>query len=240
MLAIVLASSRLLAEDGGQANEFRFTLNPSHPIKGNLSGFGNFGYYYNLDKEYSKYHVGWPGLIYAVKPWVQLWGGLDNTYTNYIHKSGLLELRPFAGVKFFVPNRAKINVYNLTRYEYRMTEDLESGDWTYVSRIRSSFGVEIPFTSQQKAWQPNTFYGLGEVEPFYRFDKDVIDPLRFRGGVAYVLNDRIRLEFIYYAKLTHNDVSGALAHTDNIFRLNIKIGMSKGILQKVLEPSSKD
>ena len=240
MLATVFVSSPLLADDGDPANEFRLTLSPYHPIKGNLSGFTQLGYYYNPDKDYSRYYLGWPRIVYAVKPWLQLWGGLMNMYTDNLGKTNQLELRPFAGVKLFILNQAKINLYNFTRYEYRMTDDLDSGDWTYVNRIRSRFGAEVPLTSRENAWQTNTFYSLVDAEYFYRFDRDVIDPLRVRAGVAYILNDRLRLEFIYHAGFTRKDESGTLEYTENIFRLNIKIGLTEGILRRVLSPSSDD
>jgi hypothetical protein len=117
LMATIFGSRPLQAEDEQPANELRFTLSPHHPVKGNLTGFGELGYYYNPDKDYSEYYLGWPGLVYKVKPCLQLWAGLHNTYTDNKHKADLLEPRPFAGVKLFVPNRAKINLYNLTRYE---------------------------------------------------------------------------------------------------------------------------
>jgi len=238
LLACLVVAKPLRADGGDPDNEVRLTLSPNHPIRGDLSGFANLGYYYNPDKGYSKYYLGWPGLIYAVMPWLQLWGGLDNFYTDNRDTADVLELRPFAGVKVFVPNRAKINLYNLTRYEYRMSENVDSGDWTYVNRIRSRFGVEIPFTSREEAWKEKTFYGIANVEPYYRCDKDMIDPLCARGGVAYVLNDRIRIELIYQAKLTRKDKNSPLEHTENIFSLNTRIGMSQGILQRIREGES--
>lgn len=240
LMALVFVSRSLQAEDEPPANEFRFTLSPYHPVKGNLSGFSRLGYYYNPDEGYSEYYLGWPGLVYEVKPWLQLWAGMHNTYKNNKNGADLLEPRPFAGVKLFVPNRAKINLYNFTRYEYRMTVNLDSGDWTYVNRIRSRFGIEVPFAPRERAWMKRTFYGIANVEPFYRFDEDVVDPLDLRGGVGYVLNDRIRLEFIYYARFAREDGTEPLEYSENIFRLNMKIGISRAILQSVLEGGGDD
>lgn len=240
LMAIVFVPRSLQAEDGKPANEFRFTLSPHHPLKGNLTGFARLGYYYNPDKDYSEYYFGWPGLIYRVKPWLQLWAGMHNTYKDNKERADLLELRPFAGIKFFVPNRARINLYNFTRYEYRMTLDLDASDWTYVNRLRSRFGLEIPFASRERAWQNRTFFGIADVEPLYRFDKDVVDPLRVRAGVGYVLSDRIRLEFIYYAQFSREDGNEPLEYSENIFRLDMKIGIASGILQRVLDTGSDD
>ena len=109
-----------------------------------------------------------------------------------------------------------------------------------MNRVRSRFGVEIPFAPREKAWKYRTFFGFADVEPFYRFDKDVVDPLRVRGGMGYVLNDRIRLEFIYYAQFAREEEGESLEYDENIFRLNMKIGISSGILQRVLETGSDD
>jgi hypothetical protein len=233
VMAIVFVPGPLQAADDPPSNEFRFTLSPYHPLKGNLAGVEHLGYYYNPDKDYSEYYLGWPGLVYSVKGWLQLWAGLDTTYKDVKQGADLLEPRPFAGVKFFVPNRGQMNLYNFTRYEYLMTLNLDSSGWTYVNRIRSRFGIEIPFAPKEKAWKDRTFYGIADVEPFYRFDRDVIDPLRLRGGVGYVFNDRLRLEFIYYAQFSHEDENDPLEYGDNILRLDIKLGLSRGILQRV-------
>ena len=169
---------------------------------------------------------------YTANSWLQIWTGLFTYYTDNRDSSDTLELRPFIGPKLFIPNKWKWSVFNYTRYEYRDTLTLESGKWNGASRIRSRFGVEIPFTVRERAWKKNTWYGLTDVEPFYRFDHNQIDPLRIRGGVGYVVNERVQLEFIYTAQFARSH--GALAYDENVFRLNIRIGLSEGLLRRVL------
>ena len=165
------------AQQDQRDNEYRLTLFPNYPIKDNVTGFGYLGYVYNPDKGYSSYYLGWPGVAWTVKPGVfQVWAGLIGLYTDNQASSNKLELRPFLGFKVFLPNDAKINAYNFTRYEYRATRDLDTHAWSYVNRLRSRFGVEVPLTSRSRAWQPRTFYALADVEPFYRFDRDTWDP----------------------------------------------------------------
>lgn len=50
-----------------------------------------------------------------------------------------------------------------------------------------------------RAWEDRNFHGFTDVEPFYRLGLDEWDPLRMRGGLGNVLNDRVRVEFIYTA-----------------------------------------
>jgi len=240
LMAMVIVPRPLQAGDEKPANELRFTLSPHHPVKGNLTGFACLGYYYNPEKDYSEYYLGWPGLIYKVEPWLQLWAGMHNTYKDNQDEGDTLEPRPFAGVKLFVPSKGGVNLYNFTRYEYRMIANLDSDDWTYVHRIRSRFGVVVPFARRERAWEHRTFFGIADVEPFYRFDEDAVDPLRLRGGVGYILNDRVRLGFMYYAQFVRDNEDASLEYSENIFRLDMKIGASSGILRRVLETGPDD
>ena len=233
-LLVVAATPALAQDDTG--NEYRFTLFPYHRISDKVTGSGYLGYVWNPEKNYQTYYLGWPVASYTPKSWLQIWGGLVGLYTTNEHSSDKLELRPFTGVKFFLPNEAKWNIYNFTRYEYRATQNRDSRDWTDTSRLRSRFGAEFPLTSRARAWEPKTCYGLADVEPYYRFDRGEVDPLRVRGGIGYVMNDHIRLEFIYHAQFTHPDGSSGLEFTDNIFRLNIKIGLTKGIIGRLQNP----
>lgn len=221
------------------ANGYRLTIYPHHPIKGDLTGFGYLGYVYNPDKDNSSYYLGYPGLNYKVNHWLQIQGGMYTFYNDHHHSSDTLELRPFIGPKFIFPNRWKWNIYNYARLEYRDTLDLQTHLWSDTFRLRSRFGVEFPFANRERAWRRHTWYGMADVEPFFRFDHHTVDPLRVRGGLGYVLNDRVRIEFIYTAQFTRTD-NNALSYTDNAFRLNIKLGLAKGILQRVFDVGDAD
>ena len=76
--------------------------------------------------------------------------------------------------------------------------------------------------------------------PFYRFDPGWVDPLRLRVGLGHVFEGRIRAEFIYHAQYTRPRSGGPLSYTDNIWRLNIKMGFKAGLRERVLEPSIDD
>jgi hypothetical protein len=220
-------------------NEYRLTLFPYYSLATNTTGFGYLGYVNNPDKEFQTYYLG-KGVNYFLTPSVQLWGGLISTYTDNENSANQLELRPFAGVKLFVPNEIKWNIYNFTRYEYRALQNQETYNWDKYSRVRTRFGIEAPLTSLAKAWQPKTWYALADVEPYYRFDKNTVDPLRVRGGIAYIVSDRVRVEFIYHAQFTRPAGSRGLEYTDNIFRLNIKLALGKGVLQRVFNGGDAD
>jgi hypothetical protein len=220
-------------------NEYRVTLFPYHRISDRLTGFGYLGYVNNPDKEYQTGYLGY-GANYSFNRAFQLWAGLIGTYTANENSADKLELRPFIGPKLFLPNDWKWNIYNFTRYEYRAIQDRDTHDWNGIHRLRSRFGVEFPLTSREKAWQPKTWYGLADVEPFFRFDRDTVDPLRVRGGIAYIVSNRVRIELIYHAQFTRPTGSSGLEYTDNIFRLNIKIALNKGLMQRVFDGGDAD
>jgi hypothetical protein len=235
LLLLALRPVVAQASTDDENGEYQLNLNPHAKATDELSTFGNFGYFYD-PHSYSKYRFGWPGLIYRVNSWLQFPGGLDTYYEDNFGSANTLELRPFAGFKLFVPNHSKIELYNYTRYEYRDTENFETHQWTGYSRIRSRFGIEFPLTSRACAWDPKTFYSLVDVEPFYRFDKDELEPLRVRGGLGYVMNDRIRAELIYTAEFDQSNSGGSLTYNHSVLRLNISIALNKGLLGRLLNP----
>ncbi|MHC1777989.1 MAG: DUF2490 domain-containing protein [Lentimicrobium sp.] len=222
-------------------NEYRITLFPSHKVTETIGGFGYLGYVWNPEKKYQTYYLGWPCATYTPNSWLQVWGGLIGAYTDNENKADNLELRPFAGVKLFLPNELKWNIYNFTRYEYRANQNRDTKEWNNYSRIRVRFGVEIPLCSRAKAWKPGSFYGLADIEPYYRFDNNEVDPLRIRGGIGYIMKSApLRIEFIYHAQYTPPAEENSLKYTDNIFRLNIKLGLHSGILGSVFNPGFDD
>jgi len=224
-------------------NEYRVTLFPHYPIKGKLSGFGYLGWVKNPDSAYTNWYGGFPGAVYSAKPWIQAWGGLlciyTNNYTTENGKQDTLELRPFIGWKAFLPNKKKWNIFNFTRWEFRQTYSHATHEWTNVERVRSRFGIEAPITDRENAWKVGTFYAIANTEPMYRFDKNDLDPFRVQIGAGYIANPRIRVELLYYANWGRVAPTNDLAFTENIFRLNIKLGVKHALLRQVLNPMEK-
>ena len=240
VVVLLTASSAQAQSSPDVTNEYRVTAFPHFPIKGKLTGFGYLGWVKNPEADYTLWYVGHPGVVYSVKPWFQIWGGLLGIYTNnetaVNAKQDTMELRPFIGPKLFLPNKRKWNIYNFTRVEFRQTYSHSTHEWTNVERIRSRFGVEVPLTSRSRAWKENTWYGIANIEPMYRFDKDDVDPFRAQVGLGCIPNDRIRMEFLYYANWGRVAPSNNLAFTENIFRLNVKIAVKRALLSHVWNP----
>lgn len=209
-------------------NEYRLTFLPFIPFSEQTVGFGYLGFVPNWDKDYMTYYAG-AGFTYDVKPWLQTWTGLIGSYTDDWDSSDKFELRPFVGLKFFLPNDLGWNIFAFPRYEYRMIETLDSNDWNYVNRFRLRIGAEIPLTGKANAFKPKTWYGILDAEPMYRCDTGRIDPFRLRGGLGYVIGGGKRIEFLYHAQWTR-PTGGGLEFTDNIFRINVKFPLGNGPL----------
>ena len=224
-------------------NEWRVNVFPHYPIKGKVSGFGDLSWVKNPDSDSTRYYLGLPGFLYTPKKWLQIWTGVRYIYTDNdptsTNKQDTFEIRPFIGPKFFLPNKRRWNIYNYTRIEFRQTYSHSTHEWGNVERLRSLFGIEIPLTSTERAWKPKTFYGIANVEPFYRFDKNDIDPFRAQVGLGYITHDRIRAELLYSANWGRVSPSNDLAFTQNIIRLNIKVGLKHALLNDVWNPGDK-
>ena len=206
-------------------NEYRATLVGTRPAadREKVVYFAYLGVVESADKNITSLYYSPPGLIIKPKQWAEIWAGMFGIYNNYSNQDNSWELRPLVGAKFYAPNPAHMNLYNFTRLEYRSVH--QSGSTTSTPRLRNRTGMEVPFT-QERAWTPKTFYGLADVEYFYRLNDDYLERYRIRGGLGYVLNKTWRAEFIYHAEL-----SGAKGvdktYTDNIWRLNIKLSLPR-------------
>ncbi len=168
--------------------------------------------------------------------WVQIWGGIVGLYTDNQASADKLEVRPFGGVKLFLPNHLKWNIYNFTRYEYRAIEDRATHDWIGSSRVRSRFGVEFPLTPRERTWQPKTFYGLADVEPYNRFDR----VQWIRSACARAPATWQATACVWSSSTTRSGrtrPAAAACHSPTTFyRVNIKLGLTKGIIGRFHEP----
>ena len=224
------------AADPEITDQYRLTLELNARIITNFAGSGTLGFFANPDLENQTYRLEWPNITYLPNHWLHASGGLLSQYTDNHDTPNELELRPFLGAKLFVPNNAKLNIFNYTRCEYRNTENLTTHDWDHTSRLRSLFEQDVPISSLEQAWKPKSWYvGVGG-EPFYESSKHDISELRLNAGLGYVLTDRLRMEFTYYADFTRPH-DGALAYTENIFLVNFRFSLHEGLLGDLLNPS---
>ncbi len=238
-----LAAGLLLGARAGFAKtsdddtaEYRASLSTQHEIWHDWTGFGQFQYYNNPQSRYQTYDVLYPGVIYRVNDWLQLSGGMEAIQTDNQTKADTLELRPFVGYKIFLPNHFKWNIYNYNRLEYCDTQNQETYVWSEYSRLCMRFGVDAPLTAQASAWQPHTFYAMGYVEPDFRFDSDQVNPLYLSAGLGYIISKRFRLELIYQDEFTRPSTDSSLRQTYNIFELNLKVDLGKGIFERLHNP----
>jgi hypothetical protein len=213
------------ATDDDIRNEARLTLVTTRPAaeREKIVWFQYLGVVNNNDKQLTSYYYSPPGIIYKPTKAVEIWLGMFGLYTDNKETNNSWELRPLTGLKLYVPNDKHVNVFNFTRFEYRSIH--QYGETTNIPRLRNRLGLEAPFT-QAKAWTPKTWYGLADVEPFWRLDKGYLERVRVRGGIGYILNRTWRTEFIYHAEFSGGE-GAPKKYTDNIFRLNIKLSLAR-------------
>jgi hypothetical protein len=238
-LAFVSMLSAASAQGIERTEQYRLTLNLTAPITTNFDAHATLGFFANPDHQSENYRLQWPAATWLATYWLQFTGGMLTQYEDNRNTADELLLRPFAGPRLFVPNQAHLVLFNFTRYEYVATENLDSGSWRSFSRIRSQFVAEVPLTSGERAWKPETWYTLVSVEPFYRFDTHQFTPVRVGGGIGRILKDKIRVELTYQAQFTQAGASG-LQWTGNIIQLNLRFGLKEGVLGRLLNPTEKE
>jgi hypothetical protein len=63
------------------------------------------------------YRVAFPNVIYHARRWLQGWAGLIVNWKDDQTAGSTRELRPYVGLKVFVPNSAHIHLFDWTRVE---------------------------------------------------------------------------------------------------------------------------
>jgi hypothetical protein len=84
-----------------------------------------------------------------------------------------------------------------------------------------------------------TFYAIANTEPMYRFDKNDLDPLRVQMGVGTNRKSPRSSRVALLRNWGRVAPTNNLAFTENIFRLNIKLGVKHSLLREVLNPMEK-
>jgi Protein of unknown function (DUF2490) len=226
LIVLAFVAPRARAQD--VTNDGRVGVLFAHPAV--LDGFSGSPYVWfdNQTGGVKSYRVAFPNIIYHATPWLQGWGGLIVTWTDDQASGNTRELRPYLGVKVFVPNSAHFHLYDWTRLEWRRITNTDNDTITREWRFRTRPGVEFPISA--RAWQPGTFYGLANGELFVQHE--FVDALRFMSGAGYIKDDRVRIEFQYVLELSRKSGTDVLAYSDNSFRLDLKVSLKEGLHHK--------
>jgi hypothetical protein len=197
----------------------------AHPIAGELSG-APYVWFDDQTDGVKTYRVSIPDVDYRARSWLHGVGGFLVNWTD--GQGNTREIRPYVGVKIFMPNSAHLHLYDLTRFEWRRITNTASDTITREVRFRTRPGVEFPLSA--RAWEPATFYGLANGEIFV--EHSFVDALRFMSGAGYIKSDRVRIEFQYVLELSRKASTDPLAYKGNSFRLDFKFSFKHGLLQR--------
>src|SRR5687767_215210 len=204
LLIIAILPIHAAAQDKNIWQEYRPALVLAMPINEKWIAWQYALAVYSPEKKLTTIGLAGPGIIYRPKAkpgspgWMELWAGTLFAWTDNYHKSNSFELRPVVGVKVFVPNKKKLNIYNFGRYEYR--KFFEGNNSNEQPRFRDRTGIEIPLAKGDKRWGPRTLYTAADVEPLWRLDDKFLEKIRVRGTLGYIVKRRMAVEFIYHAE----------------------------------------
>ena len=225
LVVVVLGAHNARAQE--VADDGRIGAIFAHPIAGDLSG-APYVWFDDQTGGVKTYRVSFPDVDYRARRWLHGVGGFLVNWTDGEASGNSRELRPYVGVKVFVPNTARVHLYDLTRFEWRRITNTASDIITRETRFRTRPGVEFPLSTH--AWEPRTFYGLANGEIFV--EHSFVNALRFMSGGGYIKNDRLRIEFQYVLELSRKASTDVLAYSGNSFRLDFKFSFKDGLLQR--------
>ena len=231
LLVIAIFSIHAAAQDRNIWNEYRPSLVFAMPINEKWIAWQYNVLVYAPEKKLTTLGMTGPGITYRPyakkgKPsWLELWAGILFTTTDNYHTTNSREIRPVVGVRTFLPNTGKVNIFNFGRYEYRLF--FQDHHTTSQPRFRDRGAIEIPLARGEKAWAPKTFYTVADVEPFWRLDDKFLEKIRVRGTLGYIVRKRLAVEIIYHAEFAGSK-GAPKKFVGNIWRLNIKFLFPRG------------
>ena len=229
--ALLIAGGTTNVRADDQSDEYRLTVFPTYALTEDKRwiGIGYVGYVENPEDDYQISYLGL-GTIRRLENWGEIWTVLLNVRTDNQDAPDINEYRPVLGFKNYFTRSHSFTFYNLARMEYRIQERDQPGNDTEYFRFRDRLGVE--FALGQTETTPGSWYALADAELFYRFDRDMSDLARLRGGLGYVFNEYVRLELIYHMQFSRS-AGDSFEWTENIYRLNVKVSRHKGVLSRL-------
>ena len=126
LFLIAIFSIHTAAQDRNIWNEYRPSLVFAMPINEKWITWQYNVLVYAPEKKLTTLGVTGPGITYRPKAkkgdggWLELWAGTLFAKTDNYHTSNSFEIRPVVGIRTFLPNTGKMNIFNFGRYEYRL------------------------------------------------------------------------------------------------------------------------
>jgi len=210
----------------------RFTVTLAHPIAGPLSGAGYFAVYDEIDRNITSWRLSTPSVTYKMSSWFAPVAGIVYIWNDGEGNDNSRELRPYAGVRVSVPNQVGLHLYNLTRVEWRRITDTSTDTVQRTQRLRSRFSVEFPLST--RAWEPHTYFGSADVEPFVDLDGDFVETLRFSASLGYIVRQSLRLEVGYTGQSERVASGDPLAFNGNFLVFNVRFSLRHGLLEELV------
>jgi len=115
----------------------------------------------------------------------------------------------------------------------------DTHEWTNVERLRTRFGIEAPLAAGQNVWKAKTFYGIANVEPCTASTRTKSIRCAHRLVLAILRGRESAWNCSTTPNLGRVSPSNDLGFTQNIIRLNVKVGLKHSLLSHVWNPGEK-
>ncbi len=166
-----------------------------------------------------------PAFEYNVNSYLDIIAAAPLSYTLQQHKINTFEVRAVLGTRIYFTPAKRPQIRLLTRFEERWTHDKSVDSWDIGNRLRLRGEFIYPI-NKRTYFTDNMWYFIGDAEFFFSTSKDIQERFanrtRFRMGVGYRLNYKIRFEGIYMLQFSRNTIEDKFNSVDNVIRLRLK------------------
>ena len=161
---------------------------------------------------------------WSISQHIDLLGQTVFSYTNQNETDNTFEVRPIIGTRLYFTPNSRVQTRLLIRTEQRNFQNLETKEWTQVTRPRIRAEVIVPI-NKKSYYDNKMWYAMADTEWLFNVE-DVEERFanRFRGriGAGYRLSNTWRFEFLYMIQLSKNTIDDPIYTSDNIFRFRVK------------------
>ncbi len=166
-----------------------------------------------------------PAFEFNLNPHIDLITSVPLSYTLQGRKMSTFEVRAMVGSRIYLTPALRPQVRFLVRLEERWAYDRAIDNWDIGNRIRLRAEVIYP-VNKKSYFEDKMWYFIGDTELFLSTTQDINERFanrtRFRMGVGYRLNYKMRFEGIYTLQFSRNTIDDDFNSVDNIIRLRFK------------------
>jgi len=173
--------------------------------------------YLELDKNDFRAGIS-PKVVYDTQQDFEYIVGSRFFYYDTASKDGVMEYRPWLGLKYAQPSPSSLSLSHQVRWEHR----IYNNETSYESRMRYKFKVGTTLFKAGKqalkvAFSPELFWSLGV------FDDATYKNTRWGFPVSYQYNENLVMEVVPFLQTNHDGMLNPLSDESfGVIQLNLK------------------